>query len=77
VAPHPVIPHALLHNRLFWTLNAAGTLMSVVLFGEIRRYGTAAVGAASTMLVGGAAPYWLLAITLAFATWASASQAPQ
>ena len=114
MAPHPVIPHALLHNRRFWTLNAAGALMSVVLFGEIfvtslflekargasafvagiqmlpimgvfafvnyyagrasavwtgRRimivgYGTAAVGAASTMLVGGAAPYWLLAITL-------------
>ena len=115
VAPHPMIPRALLRNRRFWTLNAAGTLMSVVLFGEIfvvslflekargasafmagirmlpimgvfafvnyyagrasvfwpnRRimiagYGTAAVGAASTMLVGGAAPYWLLAITLA------------
>ena len=27
-------------------------------------YGTAAMGAASTILVGGAAPYWLLAITL-------------
>lgn len=115
VASHPVIPHALLHNRRFWTFNAAGTLMSAVLFGEIfvvtlflekargasafmagiqmlpimgvfafvnyyagrvssvwsnRRimivgYGTAALGAASTILVGGAAPYWLLAITLA------------
>lgn len=109
-----MIPHALLHNRRFWTLNAAGTLLSVVLFGEIFvvslflekargasafmagiqmlpimgvfalvnyysgrasafwtnrhimivGYGTAAVGAALTMLVGGAAPYWLLAITL-------------
>ena len=114
MAPDPVIPHALLHNRRFWTLNAAGTLLSVVLFGEIFvvslflekargasafmagiqmlpimgvfalvnyysgrasafwtnrhimivGYGTAAVGAALTMLVGGAAPYWLLAITL-------------
>ncbi len=27
-------------------------------------YGTAALGAASTILVGGAAPYWLLALTL-------------
>ncbi|GGF35883.1 methylenomycin A resistance protein [Aliidongia dinghuensis] len=114
LASHPVIPHALLHNRRFWTFNATGTLMSAVLFGEIfvvtlflekargasafmagiqmlpimgvfafvnyyagrissvwsnRRimivgYGTAALGAASTILVGGAAPYWLLALTL-------------
>ena len=35
VAPHPVIPHALMHNRRFWILNAAGTLMFAVLFGEI------------------------------------------
>ena len=127
VAPHPVIPRALLHNRRFWTLNAAGTLMSVVLFGEIFvmslflekargasafmagiqmlpimgvfafvnyyagrasavwtnrhimivGYGTAALGAASTMLVGGARLTGCSPSPSSLATWALASQAPQ
>jgi MFS transporter, DHA2 family, methylenomycin A resistance protein len=113
--PHPVIPHALLHNGPFWILNGVGFLLSFVIFGEIfvvslllekargasayqtgiqmlpimgvfafvnyfagrfaavwgtKRimtlgYGVAALGAVSTMIVGGSAGYWQLAITFA------------